>query len=430
MTRRPMRQSKANKKPKSTKQVKPTKKQGKKKKKSSKRLSKQPRQGFLFKYLSGIPWRYLFSGLVVLFIGYGAYLDFKVQSQFNGKRWSLPAKVYARPLELYSGLGLSENNLLEELKMLGFRNEADLKSPGSYYVDGNEVVLTTRPFQFWDEKTDSSVIKISFDNAMVSELYTFSQEKNVDVMRLEPVIIGGIYPSHIEDRLLVKFDEVPDLLKSAITIVEDRNFYKHHGLDFKGIARAMWANLRAGKTVQGGSTLTQQLVKNFFLTNTRSLWRKANEAIMALLVEWHYDKQGIFEAYINEIYLGQDKARAIHGFGLASRYYFGRDLDDLKLQQIAMLVALIKGPSYYNPRRYPKRLIKRRNLVLDTMAKFGIITQSDATVAKRKSLGIITSKPNSISAHPAFLDLVKRQLRTFYREKDLASEGLQQPFRR
>ncbi len=372
-----------------------------------------------------VPWRYLFLTLILVFIGYGVYLDLRVQQQFDGKRWALPAKVYARPLELYTGLRLSENNLLRELKMLGFRNMDDLKHPGSYYVDGNEIVLTTRSFQFWDEKTNSSVIKISFDNNRISELYNFSQDKDIDVMRLEPVIIGGIYPAHKEDRLLVKFDEVPELLKSAITIVEDRNFYLHHGLDYKGIARAMWANLRAGKTVQGGSTLTQQLVKNFFLSNTRSLWRKANEAVMALLVEWHYDKQDIFEAYLNEIYLGQDKARAIHGFGLASHFYFDRALDDLELHQIVMLVALVKGPSYYSPRRYPQRLLKRRNLILDMLVEFGVVTQSEATAAKRKPLGIIISKPTSVSSHPAFLDLVKRQLKTFYREKDLASEGLQ-----
>ena len=128
---------------------------------------------------------------------------------------------------------------------------------------------------------------------------------------------------------------------------------------------------------------------------------------------------------MNEIYLGQDKARAIHGFGLASRYYFDRALDDLELQHIAMLVALIKGPSYYNPQRYPERLLKRRNLVLDMLVEFNVITKGEAIAAKRKPLGIITSKPTSVSSHPAFLDLVKRQLKTFYREKDLASEGLQ-----
>ncbi len=419
MTRRKTRQSK------SIKQSKSTAQRGKKKRKSPQRPKKQSRQNFFYKYLAGIRWRYLFAVFILVFVAYGVYLDLRVQKQFDGKRWALPAKVYARPLELYAGLNLSENNLLRELKMLGFRNVADIKRPGSYYVDGNEIILTTRSFKFWDEKTNSSVIKISFDNNTILELYNFSLDKDIDVMRLEPVIIGGIYPSHKEDRLLVKFDAVPELLKSAITIVEDRNFYQHHGLDYKGIARAMWANLRAGKMVQGGSTLTQQLVKNFFLTNTRSLWRKANEAIMALLVEWHYDKQEIFEAYLNEIYLGQDKARAIHGFGLASRYYFDRALDDLELQHIAMLVALIKGPSYYNPRRYPERLLKRRNLVLDMLVEFSVITKGEAIAAKRKPLGIITSKPTSVSLHPAFLDLVKRQLKTFYREKDLASEGLQ-----
>ena len=415
-------------KTKSAKQANKKKKKISKRKRSSKKRSRSPSSltsRFKIAFLEKISWKYVFLILFILLSGYVLYLDLTVQKQFDGKRWALPAKVYARPLELYSGLKLSQNELLTELKMLGFRNVDNPKQPGSYYVNGNDIVLTTRSFQFWDEKRDSDVLKISFDNETVSAIYNFSADENVDIMRMEPVIIGGIYPSQKEDRLLVQLNTVPELLKSTILLVEDRNFYTHHGLYYKGIARALWANLRAGQTVQGGSTLTQQLVKNFFLTNKRSLWRKFNEAIMALLVEWHYEKDEIFEAYINEIYLGQDKARAIHGFGLASRYYFDRELEDLEVHHIAMLVAIVKGPSFYNPRRSPKRLLKRRNLVIDLMSKFNVITVSEASAAKRKSLGIITSKPSSVSSHPAFLDLVKRQLKTFYREKDLASEGLQ-----
>lgn len=403
----------------------PSNKRKAKKKSSRKATSKQPKLNFISKFFGKLPWRYIAIVFFITICSYIAYLDLTVQNQFDGKRWALPAKVFARPIELYSGLKLTEKNFLNELKKLGFRNVEDPKRPGSYYVDGNEVILTTRPFQFWDEKTKSNVIKITFNNNTISDIYNFTEDRNVDVMRMEPVIIGGIYPSHKEDRLLVKLDDVPELLKSTILLVEDREFYNHHGLYYKGIARALWANIRAGKTVQGGSTLTQQLVKNFFLTNKRTLWRKANEAVMSLLVEWHYDKDDIFEAYINEIYLGQDKARAIHGFGLASRFYFDRNINNLEPHHIAMLVALIKGPSYYNPHRSPARLLKRRNLVLDLLVKHGVITLSEAKDSKRKSLGIISSKPSSVSSHPAFLDLVKRQLKTFYREKDLSSEGLQ-----
>lgn len=429
-TRNTKNSKKVSKKKKSPVQKKSTKKKlakkkASKKKSSIKRSSSKSRLSFSSKIRNVISWRYVILILLVTTLTYVTYLDFIVQKQFDGKRWALPAKVFARPLELYSGLSLSVNDYLKELAMLGYRNSADPKKPGSYYVDGNEVVLTTRSFQFWDEKMESSVLKIAFDNDIVSDIYNFSANESVDVIRMEPVIIGGIYPSHKEDRLLVKLDGIPDLLKTTILLIEDRNFYNHHGLYYKGIARALVANLRAGKTVQGGSTLTQQLVKNFFLTNKRSLWRKANEAVMSLLVEWHYDKDEIFEAYVNEIYLGQDKARAIHGFGLASRFYFDRDITNLETHHIAMLVALVKGPSYYNPRRSPKRLLKRRNLVLDLMAEHGVLTVSEAKNEKRKSLGIITSKPNSVSSHPAFLDLVKRQLHAFYRKKDLSSEGLQ-----
>ena len=161
---------------------------------------------------------------------------------------------------------------------------------------------------------------------------------------MEPPIIGRIYPAHREDRVLVKLDQVPVSLIKGLIVVEDRSFYSHHGINPKAIARALWANIKAGATVQGGSTLTQQLVKNFFLTNKRSLWRKANEAVMSILLEWHYDKQEILEAYLNEIYLGQDGDRAIHGFGLASRFYFDKPIEQLNLSQVATLLTLVRGP--------------------------------------------------------------------------------------
>ena len=402
-----------------------TSKSKKAKSKKSKTNSSSHARFSIINFAAKIRWRYILIFTLLICSSYILYLDFVVQKQFDGKRWSLPAKVFARPLELYSGLKLEKNNLLRELKMLGFRNESSAKTPGSYIVDGNEIILTTRDFQFWDEKINSNVLKISFNTGTIDEVYSYTKEEMVDIIRMEPVIIGGIYPTKKEDRILVKFNDVPEILKSALQIVEDRTYYQHHGLDYKGIGRALWTNIQAGKTVQGGSTLTQQLVKNFFLTNTRSLWRKINEAIMSLLLEWHYDKDEIFEAYINEVYLGQDKARAIHGFGLASRFYFDRQIEDLELHQVAMLVALVKGPSYYNPRRSVQRLLKRRNLVLDLLSQFDVISLEEARIAKRKSLGIIKSKPSHVSSHPAFMDLVKRQLKVFYREKDLASEGLQ-----
>jgi penicillin-binding protein 1B len=224
--------------------------------------------------------------------------------------------------------------------------------------------------------------------------------------------------------LLIKLEQVPPYLVETLVAIEDREFFNHFGVSPKSIARAVWVNATAGQVVQGGSTLTQQLVKNFYLTNERSLIRKATEAMMAVLLELHYDKQDILEAYLNEVFLGQDGQRAVHGFGLASQYFFSQPLSELKLEQVALLVGMVKGPTYYNPRRNPERALERRNLILDVLVEQGVITLEQAVAAKQKPLGVTQRGSMADSSFPAFLDLVKRQLREDYREEDLTEEGL------
>jgi penicillin-binding protein 1B len=243
-------------------------------------------------------------------------------------------------------------------------------------------------------------------------------------VRLDPALIASIYPTHNEDRVLLRREQLPPLLVKTLLAVEDRKFYQHFGVDPKGILRAAFENLRAGRTVQGASTLTQQLVKNFYLTQERTLERKLNEAYMAILLDWRYDKDEILTAYANEVYLGQDGDRGIHGFGLGSRFYFNRDVDELDVAQTAMLVGILKGPSELNPRRDPERVIERRNLVIDLMAHHQVISRADAEQAKAAPLGIVDGGARPSSEYPAFIQLVRRQLRRDYREEDLRSEGL------
>jgi penicillin-binding protein 1B len=241
---------------------------------------------------------------------------------------------------------------------------------------------------------------------------------------MDPVQIGSFYPTVKEDRVLIKLEEAPDALIKGLLASEDRDFYQHFGVSFKGIARAIWTNVLAGGMVQGGSTITQQLVKNFYLTNERSLSRKAKEALMAFILEYRYGKNEILEAYLNEIYLGQNGSSSVHGFGLASEFYFGSTLKDLPLEQVASLVALVRGPSEYDPRRFPDRAQQRRDLVLDEMATEGYISNSQAEVAKSKPLSVIARTQHSSNRYPGFLDLVKRQLSQEYHEEDLTSQGL------
>lgn len=352
---------------------------------------------------------------------YVAYLDGRVRSEFAGKRWALPARVYARPLEIYAGLSLGREELVAHLRTLGYRKVADLQGPGSYRELGRSLELVTRAFPFWDGLEPSRTVRVSFQGRRVGDLAAAGAP---GVIRLDPALIAGIYPAHYEDRVLVRREEIPQQLVAALISVEDRKFYQHHGMDPKAILRAFLANLRAGHTVQGGSTLTQQLVKNFFLTNERTLQRKLKELVMALLVEWRYDKDEILEAYANEVYLGQDGQRAIHGFGLASHFYFGRPLNELAVDQVALLVGLVRGPSYYDPRRHPERARARRNLVLAMMAEVGVLEAEAAYAAAERPLGLTPQDRRGITRYPAFLDLVRRQLRRDYRDEDLTSEGL------
>ncbi|MFC5695067.1 penicillin-binding protein 1B [Pseudomonas sp. GCM10022186] len=364
-------------------------------------------------------------GLVglVLLAGFAIYLDAVVQEKFSGKRWTVPAKVYARPLELFVGLKLSKDDFVKELDALGYRRESLSNGPGAAAVSGSAVELNTRGFQFYEGAEPAQRIRVRFSGDFVAGL-TQANGANLAVARLEPLLIGGLYPAHHEDRVLVNLDQVPAYLVETLVATEDREYFNHHGVSIKSIARAFWVNTTAGELRQGGSTLTQQLVKNFYLTNERSISRKATEAMMAVLLELHYDKREILEAYLNEVFLGQDGQRAIHGFGLASQYYFSQPISELKLHQIAMLVGMVKGPSYYNPRRYPERALERRNLVIDLLAEQGVVTPAEAAAAKQKPLGVTKRGSLADSSYPAFLDLVKRQLREDYREEDLTEEGL------
>ncbi|MBC7185340.1 MAG: transglycosylase domain-containing protein, partial [Marinobacter sp.] len=254
--------------------------------------------------------------------------------------------------------------------------------------------------------------------------FSVVQGRAAPIIRLEPARIGGIYPAHKEDRVLVQLDQVPALLPATLMAVEDRNFYDHFGIAPLSIGRAMLANIRAGRIVQGGSTLTQQLVKNLFLTRDQTLLRKANEALMSVLLELHYEKDVILETYLNEVYLGQAGTRSIHGFGLASQFYFGQSLRDLDVHQIALLVGMVKGASYYNPRRNPERATERRNLVISEMEQAGLIEPGRAARARGLPLGITERPSYSENRYPAYIDLVRRHLARDYREEDLRSEGL------
>jgi penicillin-binding protein 1B len=374
-------------------------------------------------------WRFSRSSVLavlggLLFLGflYCIYLDVEIRSKFEGKRWALPARVYARPLEVFSGQVLDKKSLLKELVFLKYRSGKD--APGTYQDMPTAVALNTREFMFGDGAEPARNLTVRFDGKLVTEILDNRTGRELQLLRMEPAQIASIYPGHKEDRDLVRLDDVPGILLQTLIAVEDREFYEHRGIKISSILRALVANIRAGGTVQGGSTLTQQLVKNFFLSNERSLRRKGVEAVMALLLEFHYDKYEILEAYINEVYLGQEGERAIHGFALASRFYFDRNLSELTVGQLALLVGLVNGPSYLNPQKYPDRARQRRDTVLNIMLAQEIITPETAQKARLAPLDVRPQGTLANTSYPAFIDFVKRQLTTHYREEDLRNEGL------
>lgn len=365
----------------------------------------------------------LVLGLLVGIV-YTMQLDEKVREQFEGRRWELPARVFARPLDMYEGQQLYADHLEEELKLLSYRKVDSPTETGQYVRKGNQFMINTRGFQFAEDIEPARSVKININNGKIGSLAYSDGKQPLELMRLEPVLIGNFYPRHHEDRVLIRQKDVSPVLVNGLLAVEDKKFYEHQGVNPLAIARAMVANLKAGQTVQGGSTLTQQLVKNFYLTNERSWHRKIKEAIMAFLLEMHYSKQEILEAYLNEIYLGQDGERAIHGFGLAAQFYFNRPARELKPDQIALLIGLAKGAGYYDPRLHPDRALERRNLVLQVMQKENVISAADYETAITQPLGVSETKPSGASPFPAYLDLVRQQLQRDYKEEDLRSQGL------
>ena len=359
-----------------------------------------------------------------LLIPWTLWLNHLVTSEFEGRKWDLPSRVYARPLELYEGMRLGLRDLAAELEAAGYRKRDRADREGSWAGSGGRYEIFRRGFRFDDGRQEPLKLLLRIEGGVVTRLSSPAGGGDLGLVRLDPAEIASIYPLHDEDRTLVALEDVPELLVTGLQAVEDRNFKHHHGVDPRGIARALWANLRAGGTVQGGSTLTQQLVKNYYLSNEQTLPRKVNEALMALLLEAHYDKADILEAYLNEVFLGQQGNHAIHGFARASRYYFGSPLDQLETHQIALLVGMVKGASLYNPRRNPERARARRDRVLDAFAATGLLSAAEAADAKAQPLDVTDEPGFRGNRYPAFIDLVRDQLQRDYREEDLRTEGL------
>lgn len=351
------------------------------------------------------------------------YLDKQVRQEFAQLQWQVPTRVYGRPLLLREGLLLNGDTFELELTAASYRNDGVGQLPGTYKRDAGRFHLGVRAFTDLDGPVPERQLEVVFAGGVVAKI-SDEAKRRLDSARIDPARIATLYGNSEEERRLVRMGEVPELLITGLQAVEDRNFKHHHGIDPWGVMRAIWVNMREGEFEQGASTLTQQMVRSLFLSNTRTISRKLKEAIYALIIEARFDKRRILESYLNQVYLGQQGNQSIHGVAAGADFWFGRDLNALRTEDIALLIGIIQGPAYWNPRRFPERALKRRAVVLNVFVEMGLITPADAARAKAASLGVSAKPGVARNNAPAFLDLVKRQLARDYPVDALRGAGL------
>ncbi|MFA0156415.1 penicillin-binding protein 1B [Vibrio sp. 10N.261.46.A3] len=390
-------------------------------KKTKPKAKKSGKRGWL-KILWGISWK---AGLALaaLLLFVGIYLDSVVKQRFEGQLFDLPTVVYARVLNLSPGTPVSLVQVKNELDVLNYRKVNAPRHPGEYSSSSTKIEMIRRPFEFVDGPEADRHVMLHFNGNELTRIQSLEKKGDMGYLRVEPKMLGMLEKSNDEQRLFLKRNQFPEVMVDALLATEDRNFYQHDGVSPLAIARAMVVNVKAGRTVQGGSTLTQQLAKNLFLSSERTLWRKVREAYIALILDHRYSKDRILEAYLNEVYLGQNGGQAIHGFGLASRLYFGQPIQELRIDQLALLVGMVKGPSYYNPVRYPERAKTRRDLVLRLLMQQDILTPRQYEEAASRDLDI-QDNPRIASRQPAYFQQVNIELKKYVGDRFEAKKGI------
>ncbi|WP_318407902.1 penicillin-binding protein 1B [Photobacterium leiognathi] len=362
-------------------------------------------------WLKKLGWLGFKIGLVVVaaMLVVGIYLDTIVRNKMDGQIWDLPSVVYGRVLTLRPDQHISIMDVRRELDLLKYHKVRTPTRIGEYSASSTRIELIRRPFDFPEGAEKKSHVLLTFSGNNLVSIKDLTTKRSLGYFNIEPKMLGMLGLSGNEQRIFMKRDEFPPLLIDALLATEDRDFYQHDGVSPLAIIRAMFVNLRAGRTVQGGSTLTQQLAKNLFLSRERSLWRKVREAYIAVIIDYRYSKDRVLEAYLNEIYLGQNGGKEVHGFPLAARLYFGRPLDELTPAQLAMLVGMVKGPSQFNPWRHPERTLERRDLVLSLLLKNNTLTGAEYEAAASSPLGV-QKTPKIASRQPAYFQQLQREL--------------------
>lgn len=352
----------------------------------------------------------LFLVFVAVTVMYGIYLDQQIKERIDGNVWELPAAVYGQIIDLEPESEYSLSDVVTLLIGAQYRQQdTQATRPGEFIVSNDAVEIYRRPFTFPDGEEQAFRVRITFYDNRIDRITNLDTGRDFGLLKIDPKLITMMHSPNGEQRLFVPLKAFPDSLIKTLVATEDKRFYDHHGVSLYSIGRAIYVNLTTGRT-EGGSTLTQQTVKNLFLTNERSLSRKIREAYMAMILDARYSKERILELYLNEVYFGQAGSEEIHGFPLASLYYFGRPVNELTLDQQAVLVGMVKGASLYNPWTQPKQVLERRNVVLKLTEQQGIIDDELYNLLSQRPLSVLP-KGGVISPQPAFMQVVRSELR-------------------
>ena len=355
---------------------------------------------------------------------YSWYLSAQVEKRFSARRWSIPSTVYSDTTLLYPGQRFDPSLFNEKLVNLGYRRVNHVPSQkGEIRIRPDALDIFLNDLKTPWTQRQGFLVQIGFSENRIGTISRMESGETMPILELEPEEIMQFFGQERERRQLISIEQVPEHLIRAVLAAEDHRFFQHYGVDFRGILRALVTNLRHGSIRQGGSTLTQQLAKNYFLTPARTITRKFKEVILSVVIELKYDKREILEIYLNEIYLGQKGSVAINGIGEASYFYFGKPVKHLTLSQAAIIAGLIKAPNHYSPYRDITRCRSRRDAVLQAMHRWEWITETALQTALKqpiKAVGFIVSDTKA----PYFIDYLTEQLNTLYRPQDLSSLGL------
>lgn len=375
--------------------------------------------------LKPLTWMVILLLLVILAgTWYLVVLEAQIEHRFQAFRSTAPSRVYARAPAIYRGMNVAEAELAMHLDRVGYRMvSGTMVSSGEYMTGTGAWIIGIRPFAYANGTVADRKVIVRLDgNGQVLGVYNEDGDE-LGTVRIEPSEIGAFVSAEGKDKIPVSLDEVPGYLVDAILVTEDRRFFNHKGIDIKRIAGAMLANLRNRRIVEGASTITQQLVKNLYLSRERTVTRKLREVLIALMLERRHSKQEILEAYLNVLYLGQNGAIAIHGVGLAARYYFGKACHTLGLPEAALLAGIIRSPSLHSPFRHPEAARERRNFVLAQMKQQQVITDSEYRLATTAPLGLRPPYQRTDSA-AYFVDYLRKELTRLYGKEALEEGGL------